>query len=102
MSIEVPVIDVNRFQGKAWLEQMDVACRNWGCFQIINHGMDTGLMGGSVAQMRRFFALSGEEKRAIERTAENAWGYFDRELTKNVRDWKEIFDFGLHKSVLGL
>ncbi|MFL2545960.1 MAG: 2OG-Fe(II) oxygenase family protein, partial [Candidatus Rariloculaceae bacterium] len=24
----------------------------------------------------------------------NAWGYYDKELTKNVRDWKEIFDVG--------
>jgi isopenicillin N synthase-like dioxygenase len=44
--------------------------------------------------MRRFFALPHPEKRRIERTAENAWGFFDRELTKNRRDWKEIFDVG--------
>ncbi|MFG0319692.1 MAG: isopenicillin N synthase family dioxygenase, partial [Planctomycetota bacterium JB042] len=41
-----------------------------------------------------FFALPPAEKGAIERTAENPWGYYDRELTKNVRDWKEIFDVG--------
>ena len=22
------------------------------------------------------------------------WGFFDHELTKNVRDWKEVYDFG--------
>ena len=22
----------------------------------------------------------------------NGYGYYDRELTKNVRDWKEVFD----------
>jgi isopenicillin N synthase-like dioxygenase len=31
---------------------------------------------------------------SVERTRENPWGFFDRELTKNVRDWKEIFDVG--------
>ena len=30
----------------------------------------------------------------LERTRDNAWGFFDRELTKNTRDWKEIFDCG--------
>jgi hypothetical protein len=36
--------------------------------------------------MREFFALPLAEKRAVERTATNAWGFYDRELTKNVRD----------------
>jgi hypothetical protein len=29
----------------------------------------------------------------VRRTFENALGYYDSELTKNVRDWKEVFDF---------
>ena len=30
----------------------------------------------------------------MNRSSENPWGYFDRELTKNQRDKKEIFDIG--------
>jgi isopenicillin N synthase-like dioxygenase len=52
--------------------------------------------------MHAFFALPAERKRAIERTATNPWGFFDRELTKNVRDWKEIFDVGPDVPVPGL
>ncbi len=44
--------------------------------------------------MRAFFALPDADKRAIERTATNSWGYYDRELTKNRRDWKQVFDIG--------
>ena len=44
--------------------------------------------------MHRFFAQKREAKQRLERTAENPWGYYDRELTKNVRDWKEVFDIG--------
>jgi isopenicillin N synthase-like dioxygenase len=44
--------------------------------------------------MAQFFAQPQAAKLAIERTRENAWGFFDQELTKNVRDWKEIFDYG--------
>ena len=44
--------------------------------------------------MREFFALPLADKLAIERTGDNPWGFYDRELTKNVRDWKEIFDVG--------
>jgi isopenicillin N synthase-like dioxygenase len=44
--------------------------------------------------MRCFFALPKKDKLRLERTAENPWGFYDRELTKNVRDWKQIFDIG--------
>ena len=44
--------------------------------------------------MGEFFSLPSAEKRSIIRTADNAWGFFDQELTKNVRDWKELFDVG--------
>ena len=43
---------------------------------------------------QEFFAQPREVKRQILRTAENPWGYFDEELTKNTRDWKEVFDYG--------
>src|SRR5262245_63647227 len=41
-----------------------------------------------------FFAEPRDVKRAIERSEDNSWGYYDRELTKNTLDWKEVFDFG--------
>jgi isopenicillin N synthase-like dioxygenase len=34
-----------------------------------------------------------DAKRALARTRENPCGYYDRELTKNRRDLKEVFDF---------
>lgn len=30
----------------------------------------------------------------MRRTFENVYGYYESELTKNVRDWKELFDYG--------
>ena len=47
-----------------------------------------------LGEMEWFFSLSRESKRSILRTEGNHWGFYDRELTKNVRDWKEIFDVG--------
>ena len=41
---------------------------------------------------RKFFALPLEEKRKVSRDEVNPLGYFDTEHTKNVRDWKEVFD----------
>jgi isopenicillin N synthase-like dioxygenase len=90
----VPIIDVADFGSDHWLPQMDFACREWGCFQIINHGVEPEQLAELQREIVNFFANSREAKRQVERTAENPWGFYDRELTKNVRDWKEIFDFG--------
>ena len=73
---------------------LDDACKEWGFFQIVGHGIDQVLCQETLRQMGQFFSLPGGEKRSIIRTADNAWGYFDREFTKNVRDWKEVFDVG--------
>jgi hypothetical protein len=31
----------------------------------------------------------------VRRTLKNGLGYYDTELTKNTRDWKEVFDFAV-------
>ena len=43
---------------------------------------------------RLFFAQPPRTSARILRDADNPWGYFDQELTKNRQDWKEIYDFG--------
>jgi isopenicillin N synthase-like dioxygenase len=73
-------------------ERLDRACRSWGVFQLA--GVREAPFDALDARARAFFALPAEHKGRIERTARNAWGWYDRELTKNVRDWKEIFDVG--------
>ncbi|KAH7660894.1 Codeine 3-O-demethylase protein [Dioscorea alata] len=68
------------------------ACRDWGFFQVINHGVDPQLLERIQAAAMEFFALPAEEKRKVKRDEVNPLGYYDSEYTKNVRDWKEVFD----------
>ncbi|KAJ0980311.1 hypothetical protein J5N97_008566 [Dioscorea zingiberensis] len=68
------------------------ACLDWGFFQVVNHGVDLKLLERVQAVAREFFALPAEEKRRVKRDEVNALGYYDTEHTKNVRDWKEVFD----------
>ncbi|TXG64565.1 hypothetical protein EZV62_011559 [Acer yangbiense] len=42
---------------------------------------------------KEFFDLPLEEKKLAKRDEVNPLGYHDSEHTKNVRDWKELFDF---------
>ena len=94
-SDQVPVIDVSNLpEDRQVLETLDEACRQWGFFQITGHGIPAATIESLARQMRAFFALPDDEKRTILRTAENAWGFYDKELTKNTQDWKQIFDVG--------
>lgn len=90
----IPVIDIDNLQGPAALAALDAACREWGFFQVINHGIPDEVIRQVFESAQSFFSLPIEAKRAISRTRDNPWGFYDRELTKNVLDWKQIYDFG--------
>jgi isopenicillin N synthase-like dioxygenase len=94
MTDAVPVIDIAELESSKSLAAIDAACRDWGFFQVTGHGINPEVIGDLSDAMRDFFRLPVEKKREVLRTADNPWGYFDQELTKNTRDWKEVYDFG--------
>ncbi|XP_065017171.1 protein DMR6-LIKE OXYGENASE 2-like [Musa acuminata AAA Group] len=77
--------------------QVEAACRDWGFFQVINHGVPLAVVERAWAASRGFFALPPEERRRVRRDEVNPLGYYEAENTKNVRDWKEVFDFVVHE-----
>ena len=89
----VPVIDISTLDAPT-LAHIDNACIEWGFFHVTGHGVARAVRDNTLARMREFFALPRPQKRVVERTAANSWGFYDRELTKNTPDWKEIFDVG--------
>jgi isopenicillin N synthase-like dioxygenase len=91
---DIPTIDFADLGHASMRDVLDRACRDWGFFYLTGHGIDKQVIGQMLAVMQCFFALPSAQKKAVERTVENPWGFYDRELTKNVRDWKEIFDVG--------
>ncbi|XP_010941861.2 protein LATERAL BRANCHING OXIDOREDUCTASE 1 [Elaeis guineensis] len=74
------------------LAEVEAACRDWGFFQVINHGVPSELLDNIMAASKGFFALPAEEKWQVKRDEVNPLGYYNTEHTKNVRDWKEVFD----------
>jgi len=95
MSAQVPVLDLGSCQGEpssATVAAVADAAERFGFFQVVNHGIDQGLIDGMWKATRSFFAQPIAAKRTILRTKENARGYYDRELTKNARDQKEVLD----------
>ncbi|KAL6209707.1 hypothetical protein ACLB2K_020647 [Fragaria x ananassa] len=76
------------------------ACKEWGFFQVINHGVSSDKLQKIEADAKKFFPLPLKEKRKIRRDLNNVLGYFDTENTKNIRDWKEVFDFDVEDPTL--
>lgn len=90
----LPVIDIGNLRDAATRRAIDAACREWGFFQITGHGIDARRTADLRGATYAFFALPLAAKRAIVRSAENPWGFYDREVTRHTRDWKQIYDYG--------
>ncbi|MEQ8692148.1 MAG: 2OG-Fe(II) oxygenase family protein [Pseudomonadales bacterium] len=86
----IPTLDLNRNTPEQW----QIACADCGFFYLTGHELRASLLAEAMQQSRRFFAQPLSVKQQIQRTATNCWGYYDAELTKNQRDWKEILDIG--------
>ncbi|MFT5579977.1 MAG: isopenicillin N synthase-like dioxygenase [Paraglaciecola psychrophila] len=87
----VPTIDLHNIDDHS-LSALDAACRDHGFFLLKNHGLEQQV-AETKAQCEAFFALPRTQKLAVMRRADNPMGYYDRELTKQKRDLKEVFDF---------
>ncbi len=95
MSTEnLPVIDIANLARADTRNAIDAACREWGFFQVVDHDIDERAITTLRQQMRAFFAQPLATKREILRTADNPWGFYDRELTKRTPDWKQVYDYG--------
>lgn len=92
----VPIIDLGGRLGTAPSEavvgQVAEAAERFGFFQIVGHGIDAAQIDDVWSATAAFFAQPMDDKRRISRTKDNSRGYYDRELTKNVRDHKEVLD----------
>ncbi len=86
----IPIIDLS----KPDPDLIAAACESWGLFHIKHHGVPDELVTGLRVASHSFFSAPAAVREVVTRTRLNPWGLFDRELTKNVRDWKEIFDVG--------
>lgn len=92
----VPIIDLGERHGAGpsatVVAQVADAAERFGFFQIVGHGVGTDQIADVWDATSAFFAQPMAGKRQVMRTKENSRGYYDRELTKNVRDHKEVLD----------
>ncbi|XP_043808196.1 protein DOWNY MILDEW RESISTANCE 6 isoform X3 [Manihot esculenta] len=82
------------------VKQVGNACRDWGFFQVINHGVSLEKREKIFNVSRKFYAQPLEERNKIRKDDKKMLGYNDAEHTKNVRDWKEVFDLAVQNPIL--
>ena len=87
----VPTVDIGSPTATS-LDALRTACADHGFFLLRGHGLDA-LIEKQWDTTRRFFECDSEIKESVRRSETSALGYFDRELTKRLRDNKEVFDF---------
>ena len=93
----VPTIDFQTAKtDPSQLKLLDSACRDHGFFLLKNHGMQS-IINDMWQASEWFFQQPRKDKLAITRTEFIPLGYYDRELTKQKRDLKEVFDYMLPK-----
>jgi isopenicillin N synthase-like dioxygenase len=93
--LNVPVLDLATTSEDELIYQIASACSEFGFFQVIGHGIPQELIDDFREQLRLYFALPEETKLSWKRGDSNSRGYFDDELTKQRRDWKQCLDFGV-------
>jgi len=96
-----PVIDVSALLAPGGVvtagevvEEIAKAATSWGFFQVVGHGVPDAEIDAFDGGVKRFFAQDKDTKYKIKRNSGNSRGYFDDELTKQTRDWKEAIDIG--------
>ncbi|GMY07198.1 protein DMR6-LIKE OXYGENASE 2-like [Fagus crenata] len=87
---EIPVFDISSIDVNL-ISEIREACKIWGFFQVINHGVDKNLRQKLETVAHNFFQEPLEQKKLIKRDELNPTGFHDSEHTQNVRDWKEVF-----------
>ena len=67
----LPAIDFSKLPRPETRQAIDAACRDWGMFYIVGHGIAHGVIANLQEQMRSFFAQPLATKREVVRTAGN-------------------------------
>ncbi|XP_008789107.2 probable 2-oxoglutarate-dependent dioxygenase At3g111800 isoform X2 [Phoenix dactylifera] len=97
--LSIPVVDLASLAGDgtvdcaAVVQAVSSACRDWGFFQVVNHGVDPGLMRRMRQVWRGFFHLPMEAKQVYANSPKTYEGYGSRlGIQKGaILDWGDYY-----------
>ncbi|TVU31703.1 hypothetical protein EJB05_23401, partial [Eragrostis curvula] len=92
----LPIIDMSRLLNPEFSEEeiakLGSACEHWGFFQLVNHGLDEGMLQKIKADITEFFNLPLEEKLAvaIEPNGVQGFGHHFVFSKEQKLDWVDL------------
>ncbi|GMH05184.1 hypothetical protein Nepgr_007024 [Nepenthes gracilis] len=96
-SLSIPVIDGQRLtvgeDRNSELEKLHSACKEWGLFMLVNHGIGTSLLAKLKHEIEEFFKLPLEEKMKYRLREGDYQGYGQYWLSVGDQklDWADRF-----------
>ncbi|XP_028554312.1 flavanone 3-dioxygenase 2 [Dendrobium catenatum] len=102
---EIPTIDVSLLKNGTPEERSRVildigrACEEWGCFNVVNHGISESLQTAMMEAFTKFFNLTEEEKKYYTKT--NLYepvchGTSSNLMGMDVRFWRDFLRVVVH------
>lgn len=94
---EIPVVDLSKLLSQDHkgneLEKLHRACKEWGFFQLINHGVSTSLLENVKTGTQEFFNLPMEEKKKFAQRKGDVEGYGQLFVVSEDQklDWGDVF-----------
>ncbi|KAB2017923.1 hypothetical protein ERO13_D08G179500v2 [Gossypium hirsutum] len=74
-SYQIPVIDMSKLGHDDEQQKLHLACKDWGFFQLINHGVGDEVIDKMKIDVQEFFELPLNEKLACAQLPNNIEGY---------------------------
>ncbi|XVE71545.1 hypothetical protein DITRI_Ditri10aG0159500 [Diplodiscus trichospermus] len=89
---QVPVIDMQKLFSQE-LEQLHHACKEWGFFQLINHGVSSALVEKVKLEIQEFFNLPMEEKKKFWQKPDDIEGFGQAFVVSEEQklNWGDMF-----------
>ncbi|KAK9227582.1 hypothetical protein WN943_012635 [Citrus x changshan-huyou] len=94
-SIPIPTIDLECLLSEedtgSQLDNLRAICKEWGIFQLVNHGVGSSLLEKLKHDMVEFYKLPIEEKMRYQRKPGDAEGYGSVAGSDGILDWGDRF-----------
>lgn len=108
MLSSLPILDLSRLDASAdeadrFRSDLREVAHDVGFFYLVGHGVDPQLIEEILAESRRFFELSVEQKLEIENVHSPQFRGYTRvggELTHGDVDWREQIDIGVERGAV--
>ncbi|CAJ2648258.1 unnamed protein product [Trifolium pratense] len=92
---QVPIIDLSKLLSEDTneLEKLDLACKEWGFFQLINHGVNPSLIENVKIGVKEFLTLPVEEKKKLWQTPNDIEGFGQLFVASEDQklEWADLF-----------